>query len=121
MLVFLFLFSLFRCPPTSTRTATLWPYSTRFRAVRRGLGRCLRAGRRPLFPEAAVGSAVHAGTGSPHAGAAGRRPRERRGCPGGRAGGTDEKIGRAHVRTPVTNAHIECRLLLDKKKQHKLK
>src|SRR3546814_6187830 len=28
------------------------------------------------------------------------------------------KIGRAHVRTPVTNAHIVCRLLLEKKKIH---
>src|SRR3546814_10084827 len=27
----------------------------------------------------------------------------------------DQKIGRAHVRTPVTNAHIVCRLLLKKK------
>src|SRR3546814_7727431 len=26
------------------------------------------------------------------------------------------EIGRAHVRTPVTNAHIVCRLLLEKKK-----
>src|SRR3546814_3477980 len=26
------------------------------------------------------------------------------------------KIGRAHVCTPVTNAHLVCRLLLDKKK-----
>src|SRR3546814_10160730 len=25
------------------------------------------------------------------------------------------EIGRAHVRTPVTNAHLVCRLLLDKK------
>src|SRR3546814_3578482 len=29
-----------------------------------------------------------------------------------------EQIGRAHVCTPVTNAHLVCRLLLDKKKQH---
>src|SRR3546814_8700922 len=28
-----------------------------------------------------------------------------------------EKIGRAHVCTPVTNAHLVCRLLLDKKNQ----
>src|SRR3546814_244289 len=28
----------------------------------------------------------------------------------------EEKIGRAHVRTPVTNAHLVCRLLLEKKK-----
>src|SRR3546814_3642740 len=27
-----------------------------------------------------------------------------------------EEIGRAHVRTPVTNAHLVCRLLLEKKK-----
>src|SRR3546814_2138617 len=27
------------------------------------------------------------------------------------------KIGRAHVLTPVTNAHLVCRLLLEKKKQ----
>src|SRR3546814_10247661 len=27
------------------------------------------------------------------------------------------QIGRAHVRTPVTNAHLVCRLLLETKKQ----
>src|SRR3546814_2761823 len=27
------------------------------------------------------------------------------------------QIGRAHVRTPVTNAHLVCRLLLEKKNQ----
>src|SRR3546814_10220327 len=30
----------------------------------------------------------------------------------------DIKIGRAHVCTPVTNAHLVCRLLLEKKKTH---
>src|SRR3546814_8052728 len=29
------------------------------------------------------------------------------------------QIGRAHVCTPVTNAHIVCRLLLEKKKTNK--
>src|SRR3546814_10509132 len=29
------------------------------------------------------------------------------------------EIGRAHVLTPVTNAHLVCRLLLEKKKQKK--
>src|SRR3546814_9727907 len=29
------------------------------------------------------------------------------------------QIGRAHVCTPVTNAHLVCRLLLEKKKQNK--
>src|SRR3546814_9678728 len=28
-----------------------------------------------------------------------------------------DQIGRAHVCTPVTNAHLVCRLLLEKKKQ----
>src|SRR3546814_6537370 len=28
-------------------------------------------------------------------------------------------IGRAHVCTPVTNAHLVCRILLEKKKTHK--
>src|SRR3546814_1751916 len=30
-----------------------------------------------------------------------------------------EEIGRAHVCTPVTNAHLVCRLLLEKKKTQK--
>src|SRR3546814_9898294 len=30
-----------------------------------------------------------------------------------------KQIGRAHVRTPVTNSHIVCRLLLEKKKLSK--
>src|SRR3546814_5703749 len=29
-----------------------------------------------------------------------------------------EKIGRAHVCTPLTNAHLVCRLLLDKQSRH---
>src|SRR3546814_2143368 len=33
--------------------------------------------------------------------------------------GLDEQIGRAHVRTPVTNAHLVCRLLLEKKKKNR--
>src|SRR3546814_8346425 len=31
----------------------------------------------------------------------------------------DAEIGRAHVRTPVTNAHLVCRLLLEKKNKQK--
>src|SRR3546814_5695488 len=33
--------------------------------------------------------------------------------------GTITQIGRAHVGTPVTNAHLVCRLLLEKKKTNK--
>src|SRR3546814_10507007 len=36
----------------------------------------------------------------------------------GGLGLTDEQIGRAHVCTPVTNAHLVCRLLLEKKKKN---
>src|SRR3546814_2502627 len=32
-----------------------------------------------------------------------------------------KKIGRAHVCTPVTNAHLVCRLLLERKKTKKRK
>src|SRR3546814_3597234 len=33
------------------------------------------------------------------------------------AAGASPEIGRAHVCTPVTNAHLVCRLLLEKKKR----
>src|SRR3546814_6908571 len=33
---------------------------------------------------------------------------------------TDPEIGRAHVLTPVTNAHLVCRLLLEKKNNNKI-
>src|SRR3546814_9228944 len=33
----------------------------------------------------------------------------------------NRKIGREHVRTPVTNALLVCRLLIDKQKNKKLK
>src|SRR3546814_8944527 len=33
----------------------------------------------------------------------------------------DKEIGRAHVWTPVTNAHLVCRLLLEKKKNKQVK
>src|SRR3546814_8462261 len=35
--------------------------------------------------------------------------------------GREEEIGRAHVCTPVTNAHLVCRLLLEKKKNKEQK
>src|SRR3546814_4818689 len=39
--------------------------------------------------------------------------------PGHEAAGIVEAgIGRAHVSTPVTNAHIVCRLLLENKQKH---
>src|SRR3546814_3885494 len=81
-----------------------------------------------LSPRATVGLLAH---GSPlrtapkpawlprKAGVGGEMRPER---PAQADGGTEgrnamEQIGRAHVWTPVTNAHLVCRLLLEKKKQ----
>src|SRR3546814_14781273 len=79
-------FLMIRRPPRSTRTDTLFPYTTLFRS-----GQSCAARRRiPLY--AAGGS------------------RRRQDVASG------AQIGRAHVCTPVTNAHLVCRLLLEKKK-----
>src|SRR3546814_4281934 len=51
---------------------------------------------------------------SPWLGSAGPN---RYGASGNRYGDRYTEIGRAHVRTPVTNAHLVCRLLLEKKTQ----
>src|SRR3546814_10804658 len=97
-----------RRPPSSTRTDTLFPYTTLFRSdhvdaadlegravvVERGAG--LSA---PIIAEHGAGQTLVGG----HA----RRDG---------VAEIDEQIGRAHVLTPVTNAHLVCRLLLEKKK-----
>src|SRR3546814_2689952 len=80
-----------RRPPRSTRTDTLFPYTTLFRSQAH-----------------AAGFVVLDGDGA-HA--------------GDRADAHDLlalglEIGRAHVGTPVTNAHLVCRLLLEKKNKN---
>src|SRR3546814_5358352 len=84
-----------RRPPRSTRTDTLFPYTTLFRSGIRH------------FPESVL---LHAAKRSL------RRPTVEVG-PLARPGSARE-IGRAHVRTHVTNAHLVCRLLLEKKKNN---
>src|SRR3546814_4746672 len=81
-----------RRPPRSTRTDTLFPYTTLFRSGGPGLTGC------------GVARWTGAGTRPGRGGAGGIRP------PAG-----PRQIGRAHVCTPVTNAHLVCRLLLEKK------
>src|SRR3546814_7199732 len=76
-----------RRPPRSTRTDTLFPYTTLFRSGR-SRGWCAR---RPY------------NGGTYRTASARRRGRNR-----------DRKSTR---RTPVTNAHLVCRLLLEKKKK----
>src|SRR3546814_20931274 len=98
-----FCFLMILRPPRSTRTDTLFPYTSLFRShvrsapgVRRPADRVEADEAHALVVEGPVRVAVQA---------------------------TEllaeieiPEIGRAHVRTPVTNAHLVCRLLLEKKK-----
>src|SRR3546814_5178535 len=81
-----------RRPPRSTRTDTLFPYTTLFRSHGRD------APARPFPPDTHCRVAVRRPTDAPRT--------------------AREKIGRAHVCTPVTNAHLVCRPLLEKKNPH---
>src|SRR3546814_4016510 len=88
-----FFFLMIRRPPRSTRTDTLFPYTTLVRSVRgRRIEREGSALPHPMAEELQPVSGV---------------AQQRQVRPG--------KIGRAHVCTPVTNAHLVCRLLLEKK------
>src|SRR3546814_5048610 len=74
-----------RRPPRTTRTDTLFPYTTLFRS------REIRA----LSAETMIRWRNHF-----------------------RAERGGSEIGRAHVSTPVTNAQLVCRLLLEKKNHY---
>src|SRR3546814_7259224 len=88
MVVVLVFFLMIRRPPRSTRTDTLFPYTTLFRSwVDSQLSHA--------DPNRISATYNHA-----------EYVEQRR------------QIGRAHVCTPVTNAHLVCRLLLEKKKTH---
>src|SRR3546814_9304820 len=130
---FLIFCLMLRRPPRSTRTDTLFPYTTLFRSAylcrAPDLGLCFR-GRlargiglhpqpRPPGPAAtARGPATPAARDDRRAAfrldralpARHHHPRPVRGAA--------REIGRAHVCTPVTNAHLVCRLLLGKKKSY---
>src|SRR3546814_3791407 len=140
-----------RPPPRSTRTDTLFPYTTLFRSepVRIRLSfeigedfglprehpRPARVGREAVAVEMARNIARAAGIGVVAPGAADAVAlfedheigdpallQPDRGEQPGHAGADDDdarvlkplQIGRADVRTPVTNAHLVCRLLLEK-------
>src|SRR3546814_2797351 len=89
-----------RRPPRSTRTDTLFPYPTLCRSLQRD--RKIAADRATCRAD---GFDQHA------------RAVLQRAAPGVAAliGDRRQEIGRAHVCTPVTNAHLVCRLLLEKK------
>src|SRR3546814_10537799 len=89
-----------RRPPRSTRTDTLFPYTTLFRAPAPDVRRRCVAQQSGLSAR----SLRHFGYEGGHE----RRDQSVR---------ARRQIGRAHVCTPVTNAHLVCRLLLEKKKK----
>src|SRR3546814_7418781 len=80
-------FLMIRRPPRSTRTDTLVPYTTLFRST------LIVNGHNDIMVPT-----INSFTLQQH-------------IPNARL----IQIGRAHVRTPVTNAHLVCRLLLEKK------
>src|SRR3546814_10633102 len=104
-----------RRPPRSPRTDTPFPYTTLFRSCpgdegpskggHAGFGLHVKTGidRRAML------------TGLAGAGALAALP-ARAQLPGWIMDKAPAEIGRAHVCTPVTNAHLVCRLLLEKKK-----
>src|SRR3546814_3239716 len=114
-----------RRPPRSTRTATLFPYTTRFRSVGRIVTYPVGYERASHDPPLAIATGIFVDISAGHeqvARIAGFVARivpclEVAFAPGGVPVHFDE-IGRAHVRTPVTNAQLVCRLLLEKKKRY---
>src|SRR3546814_3298858 len=103
----LFCFLMIRRPPRSTRTDTLLPYTTLFRSPARDRRRRAAAPRRParrryrgLRGERHLPWHRH------------RHAIERGARTGARRDAGDRKSTRL---TPVTNAHLVCRLLLEKK------
>src|SRR3546814_6516588 len=99
-----------RRPPRSTRTDTLFPYTTLFRSHP-------VVGRRPARPRHHARTAA---TRSADPGAAGSTPSARRSRRPRRSAGTTPRETRSEEHTsepPVTNAHLVCRLLLEKKKK----
>src|SRR3546814_8656378 len=100
-----------RRPPRSTRTDTLFPYTTLFRSARAEIRqfrwrRLLCEGTR----DAAMSDTASDTAIRDRIARFGKSIFDR-----GLTAGSSGKIGRAHVRTPVTNAHLVCRLLLEKK------
>src|SRR3546814_1638940 len=90
-----------RRPPRSTRTDALFPYTPLFRSMfmqsNGGLADAHFFQGKDSILSGPAGGVVGLVETSTRAGF---------------------QIGRAHVSTPVTNAHRVCRLLLEKKKSH---
>src|SRR3546814_3279913 len=103
-----------RRPPRSTRTDTLFPYTTLFRSAVGGVMA------RVVVLVVGIGGRRHRSL-RPFAERVAREQHLSDDLARGEV--ADEahragEIGRAHVCTPVTNAHLVCRLLLERKKYH---
>src|SRR3546814_961552 len=96
----LFFILMIRRPPRSTRTDTLFPYTTLFRSKWSPSGQQLAFLVSDYYGDKPAIHIVGANDGAVVC----NQP---------------NKIGRAHVWTPVTNAHLVCRLLLEKKTTNK--
>src|SRR3546814_4269882 len=112
---------MYRRPPISTRTYTLFPYTTLFRSWD-NLMLGLRLGERPrvvVTTTPRTNAAMRRVKAAPGVAATFGKTRENPWLPGDFVVAMLEsyggKIGRAHVCTPVTNAHRVCRPLLEKK------
>src|SRR3546814_20638654 len=90
-----------RRPPRSTHTDTLLPYTTLFRSLKSQIACSVRQAMRDA---------------SKTGGALGAVSEKELSLLQNNLAALDPKIGRAHVLTPVTNAHFACRILLEKKK-----
>src|SRR3546814_6990168 len=84
-----------RRPPRSTRTDTLFPYTTLFRSLARAVRGRIEGDPPDQYADHGLGVDSDA--------------------LGAHRDVEATEIGRAHVCTPVTNAHLVCRLLLAKK------
>src|SRR3546814_4109811 len=136
IVVSILFFLMLRRPPRSTRTDTLFPYTTLFRSADApappddtqpvaGAGGAAHRGPRddrvpdPRCPARARLAGAGAGVPRPgeSAGARGgaphREPQRLRRLPASRPQGDGRLRSEEHTSTPVTNAHLVCRLLLE--------
>src|SRR3546814_18887867 len=95
--IFCFCFLMIRRPPRSTRTDTLFPYTTLFRSIFEAVGQ-------QEIDDLVLGRALPVIGGGRGAGE------------GQRDDGCEQADRKSTRLNSITNAHLVCRLLLEKKK-----
>src|SRR3546814_7018069 len=101
-----------RRPPSATRTDTRFPYTTRFRSVRRGG----RKADQDVAVEQRLDQADIVQVSGADPGIVGNEDIAGPHRVDAETFDSGAQIGRAPVCTPDTNAHLVCRLLLEKTK-----